>query len=75
LIQNRGLELPTLCRGQFATPVAVNASKSAQLILDAVRAGYVQQCTEAAREFTGTLNWDEIAERWMDLFLAQLVAA
>ena len=78
LIENRGLELPLLQADVVPGDNSrlrsrVNASKSAQLILDAVRAGYVQQCTEAAREFTGTLNWDEIAERWMDLFLAQLV--
>jgi hypothetical protein len=28
------------------------------------------QRTEAAREFMGTLDWDEVAERSMDLFLA-----
>jgi hypothetical protein len=45
--------------------------------IPAVRAGYVlrspSQSTEAARESTENLDWDEIAERWMDLFLAQLV--
>jgi len=40
--------------------VEVNASKSAELILEAVRAGYVRQCTVAA-QFTENLDWDEIA--------------
>jgi hypothetical protein len=43
--------------------VKVNASKSAKLILEAVRAGYVRQCKVAAREFTENLDLDEIAAR------------
>jgi hypothetical protein len=41
----------------------VNASILAELILEAVRAGYVRQCTVAAREFTANLDLDEIAAR------------
>jgi len=43
--------------------VKVNASKSAELIFEAVREGYVRQCKVAAREFTENLDLDEIAAR------------
>jgi len=74
LIENRGLELPLLQADVVPGDNSrlrsrVNASKSAGLILEAVRAGYVRQCTEAASEFTENLDWDEIAAQWMGLFL------
>jgi glycosyltransferase involved in cell wall biosynthesis len=80
LIENRGLELPLLQPDVVPGDNSrlrsrVNASKSAELILEAVRAGYVRQCTEAAREFTENLDWDEIAAQWMDLFFDHAGAA
>jgi len=75
LIGNRGLELPLLQAD--VNPLdnsrlrsRVNAAASAELILDAVRAGEVTACREAAMEFTGRLSWDEIGGRWMELFQA-----
>jgi glycosyltransferase involved in cell wall biosynthesis len=75
LIENRGLELPVLQPDVLPGDNSrlryrVDARESAQLILDAARAGYIDRCREAAIEFTGNLNWDQIASKWMDLFLA-----